>query len=296
MMRNRHLILLAFALWWPGPSASADPNPNQLQQNLATLQQVGPKGQGHAAAVPAWEQLSQASASQLIQILAGMDEQTPLADNWIRAAVDTIAERTLRQGEALPVKELTDYLKDRNHSARSRRLAYEWILRVQPDAKQRFLPTLLNDASLELRRDAVAAKLSAAEQAIASGARERGLELYRVAWHAARDRDQIESLAKTLRELGETVDLPRHFGFIRSWQLIGPFDNSESTGFERVYPPERQHRSVPTFGGKRRANCVEGIYDAGRLRNGRFESGARPTQSRRRVRRQRIRLRNRASH
>ena len=251
MMRNRHLILLAFALGWPGLSASADLDPDRLQQSLATLRQVGPKGQGHADAVPAWEQLSQASASQLVEILAGMNEQTPLADNWICAAVDTIADRTLLQGATLPVAELTDYLEDRNHSARSRRLAYEWILRVQPDAKQRFLPTLLNDASLELRRDAVAAKVSAAEQAIASGAREKGLDLYRVAWHAARDQDQIEFLAKTLRDLGETVDLPRHFGFIQSWQVIGPFDNAESTGFERVYPPEQQIDLSRTPDGKK---------------------------------------------
>ena len=34
------------------------------------------------------------------------------------------------------------------------------------------------------------------------------------------------------------ADLAGHFGFVRRWMLVGPFDNTGGAGFGRVYPPE----------------------------------------------------------
>jgi hypothetical protein len=39
--------------------------------------------------------------------------------------------------------------------------------------------------------------------------------------------------------MGETVDLPKHFGFITRWEIIGPFDNTERKGFAAQYGPEK---------------------------------------------------------
>src|SRR5262249_49064343 len=55
---------------------------------------------------------------------------------------------------------------------------------------------------------------------------------------AARDDDQVQAIKKQLEGLGEKVDLPRHFGFLMSWRLIAPFDNTEKKGLAIAYPPE----------------------------------------------------------
>ncbi len=45
-------------------------------------------------------------------------------------------------------------------------------------------------------------------------------------------------MAEALDKLGNPVDLAEHFGFILDWKLIGPFDSTGGTGFDKVYPPE----------------------------------------------------------
>jgi outer membrane protein assembly factor BamB len=45
-------------------------------------------------------------------------------------------------------------------------------------------------------------------------------------------------LSAELKKLGAPVDLAQHFNFIRSWNLIGPFDNHDKKGFNKDYPPE----------------------------------------------------------
>jgi hypothetical protein len=54
----------------------------------------------------------------------------------------------------------------------------------------------------------------------------------------ARDVDQVDGIVKTLRKLGNTVDVARAFGFITEWKVIGPFDSLGGTGFAKEYPPE----------------------------------------------------------
>ena len=238
------------ALLLIGRPSWADLDPVQLRESLAVLQQVGPRGEGHAPAVAAWKTLSKASAAQLTALLAGMNDENPLANNWIRAAVDTIAQRAVRRGERLPLEAFTDYLADTSHSPRSRRLAFEWITRVDPTARERLVKGLLQDVSLELRREAVAAKLQEADQAAQGGAQDEAIVSYRSALDAARDLDQIQTLTRKLQGLGEAVDLPRHFGFIMAWELIGPFDNTNTGGFDRTYPPEQQIDLNARYDGK----------------------------------------------
>jgi hypothetical protein len=67
---------------------------------------------------------------------------------------------------------------------------------------------------------------------------------------AARDADQIRLLAARLRDLGQEVDLARHFGFILRWKLIGPFDNTGEKGYDAVYPPEREIDLEASYAGK----------------------------------------------
>jgi hypothetical protein len=158
-----------------------------------------------------------------------------------------VAQRGLSGDGKLPQAELEAFLADTSHSPRARRLAYELIARVDPTAHDRLIPDLLNDPSLELRRDAVAMKLAAAEKI---SAKQTAVKLYRQALTAARDLDQIEAATKKLRDFGETVDLSEHFGFVTRWHLIGPFDNTDKSGFDVGYPPEKEIDLMAAYPGK----------------------------------------------
>ena len=67
---------------------------------------------------------------------------------------------------------------------------------------------------------------------------------------AALDVGQVKAIAKQLRGLGREVDLPRRFGFLMRWQVIGPFDNTGREGFDKPYPPEEAVDLAETYGAK----------------------------------------------
>src|SRR5690606_23804141 len=153
------------------------------------------------------------------------------AANWIRAAAETIADRHVKSGQSLPLGELEQFVRNVNHSPRARRMAFEWLTQAEPAAEGRLIPQLLHDPSVEFRRDAVAQLIEQADPLFDAQKEDEAAALYRRAFEAARDLDQIKHLAKRLRELKQEVDLPTHFGFLVDWKLIGPFDNTEKKGF-----------------------------------------------------------------
>lgn len=211
-----------------------------VSQALQALQAVGPKGSGNEKAQDAWEFLSKQEADQLPTILAGLDEAGPLAANWIIAAGDHIVGKTLDAGESLPVEKLEAFLMETSHNPQARRRAYEWIVKVDPAAKDRIIPKMLNDPSAEMRRDAVARLQAQAEELLEAEQEEQAKQTLRKAFAASRDEDQVEELAKQLEKLGVEVNLPEHFGFITDWHLIAPFDNTDKKGFPVAYPPEKE--------------------------------------------------------
>jgi hypothetical protein len=46
------------------------------------------------------------------------------------------------------------------------------------------------------------------------------------------------------------VDLPKLFGFLTQWKLIGPFDNTGGKGFATVFPPEKAIDLAAEYDGK----------------------------------------------
>ena len=229
------LFFLVGSLVAPLSSSAEDVGPLLLK-----LHAVAAKGVGNQEAAVAWRELVKADVSQLPAILEGLDAADPLAANWIRGAVDTIAEAEMKKNGTLPLEGLESYLEDETHSPRGRRLAYEWIVRVDPAAEDRLIPNMLNDPSLELRRDAVDRVVAQAAAAESSGNKEVAIAAYLQAIHAARDLDQIKSVTEKLRSFGAKVDLPSHFGFLMTWHLVAPFDNREGVGFDKAYLPERE--------------------------------------------------------
>ncbi|HEV3417776.1 MAG TPA: hypothetical protein VG056_13205 [Pirellulales bacterium] len=222
---------------------------------IAEIKNAGPIGAGQKEVTDAWRNLADVDVGRLPEVLAGLDDAGPLAANWIRSAVDAIVERAEAAtsprpspsgrgsaGDTLPREALERFLFDTRHAPRGRRLAYEILLRGDPALADRVLPKMLNDPSLEMRRDAVARVFAEADKLAEAEPEDKPpvVAAYQKALDAARDLDQVNRAAERLRQLGQKVDLPRHFGFITAWHVIGPFDNRDKKGLAVAYPPERE--------------------------------------------------------
>jgi len=240
------LACLVPTLLWPTLARGADFGPL-----IEKLQAVGPEGQGHREAAAAWAELvAAADADDLPALLAGLDGANPLAANWVRTAVDAVTERAIQDGRGLDGDELAAFVRDTGHGPRGRQLAFDWLREVDRQAADGLVPGLLEDPSLPLRREAVRRLIGDAIQVAKLSDETKALPLWRRAFHAARDLDQVRQAAKRLRDAGEEVDLARHFGFIRRWHVIGPFDNTGEAGFDTVYPPETEIDLTAEYEGK----------------------------------------------
>jgi hypothetical protein len=215
-----------------------------------TIKGVTDNSGGAADARAAWKQLVALGPDALPGTLAAMDDASPLASNWLRAAVDAIAENAINSGKPPDPKPLEAFLRDTKHTAAPRRLAYEWLTRLDKDAPARLLPALLEDPSAELRRDAVAYSLKDAQKRRDSANNEAAKKAFQKLFAAARDFDQVDALAEDLKKLGDPVDLPAKYGFITRWMIIGPFDNTNKLGYARAYPPEEKLDLKASFDGK----------------------------------------------
>jgi hypothetical protein len=229
----------------------ATPSDRDITALLDQIKKVGREGAGNVQASKAWKELSRCGPEALPAILAGFDGADAIAANWLRAAVDSIAERSLKAKHDLPATALEAFVRDRQHDSAARRLAYEWLARVDSRTPARLLPDMLLDPSLELRRDAVALATRQAQQKLDRGDRTAAITGFRKALLGARDRDQVDEIARKLKTLGVEVDLAAHFGFIRQWMLLGPFDSIGGAGFQKVYPPEQGIDLTATYTGKK---------------------------------------------
>jgi hypothetical protein len=243
-IKRAGLLILGLALAAPA-AAAAD-----TAALLARIRAVGREGAGNAEASAAWKELVRLGPDALPTILAGLDGADATAANWLRNAVDAIAERALADGKSLPADRLEQFIADKKHAGVARRLAYEWLARVDKSAPARLLPDMLQDPSPELRRDAVAVAIDDARKLLVKGDKEAAAASYRKALSGACDKDQVDAIAGRLKALGSPVDLAAHFGFIRTWHLVAPFDNHNGVGFNTAYPPEKGVDLAAVYKGK----------------------------------------------
>lgn len=220
-----------------------------LTQPLADIRAVDKEGSGNEKATAAWQQIAKADPAALPEILAAMNGANPLAENWLRAAIGVVADQAI-QAKKLPVETVQAFLMDTKNSPSPRVIAFDLIQRAQPELAEKITPQLLEDPSSELRRHPVAKLTGAGDEALAQGKKDVALTSYQQAMKGARDEDQIKDLAKKLKDLGSPVDLPTHFGFLRSWKLIAPFTNVERKGFDTEFPPEKEIKLDASYPGK----------------------------------------------
>ena len=218
----KHLSLFLAALALP---VRADIPAAEIQTILA----VGPEGKGNAEASAAWARLTAgAQGSDIPALLKAMNGASGLAANWLRGAVSAVEQRSAGK---LPLDALKAFAADTANAPQPRVLAFDLIHRADEKLWDSLVPGLLEDPAPALRREPVR-RLT--EEGKASG----NVAVLRRALDAARDEDQIRAAAEVLQEKGETVDLPRQFGFLMDWHVAGPFDNTDRKGFAAVFPPE----------------------------------------------------------
>lgn len=233
-------VAFVFALT-AGPALAGEPGPL-----LDKIKAVAKEGAGNQEAGAAWKDLVAMGGPALMPTLSAFDAASPVAANWLRSAVNAIAEKEVAAGRKLPAVELEKFVLDSKHAPVGRRLAYELLSEADAKAPERLLPGMLNDPSNELRRDAVAVAMAAAEKLTGDAAKTEFTKLF----EAVRDQTQAEKIAKALDGLGVKADLTNHFGVITKWAVVGPFDSTKGAGFEKSYEPEARVELSATYKGK----------------------------------------------
>jgi hypothetical protein len=234
------------------PTLAADEpfEPKSIAPQIDAIRAVDQFGKGSAEAAIAQKALSALPMAALPAVLAAIDSERPLAANHLRSAAESIVDRGLAAGVALPKDALLAFLKKTDGDPRARRFAFELLKRADAEAADALIPTFANDPSVELRRDAVNHLIDVAKKVLSGGDKESAKTAFRTALSSARAKDQVEAIVKELDDLGEKVDLPAHFGFVMSWRLAGPFDNAEKKGFPVAYVPETELRFDAKYDGK----------------------------------------------
>ncbi len=213
---------------------------------LAALKGVTKEGKGNEDAGPAWKTLVSKGGPALLPTLEAFDDDNATAANWLRTAVDGIADGEKAAKRPLPADKLEAFVKDAKRSAAARHIAYELLVAQDAEAKARLLPGLLNDKSADLRRAAISYQLDILEKAARPTIKADLEKLFTY----TRDKDQVELLAKKIAENGGKVSVGEQFGFVTFASLVGPFDSTEGKGFATAHPPETATDTTGAFKGK----------------------------------------------
>jgi hypothetical protein len=247
-MARRHLVLFTLlATFMAALGVASAKDPARL---VARIKAVGKEGEGNAGAARAWKDLVDLGPGALEAILTALDNADARSANWLRSAVDAVAEKALAAGKPLPAERLEAFVCDRKHSGPARRLAYEWLVKVDAGAPGRLLPGMLDDPGAELRRDAVAVVLTRAQELLDKGKEDEARAAFKKALTFARERDQVVLVADRLKKLGVDIDVTARLGFITRWSVAGPFDNSKGVGFDTVFGPEKKVDRAAVYKGK----------------------------------------------
>ena len=200
---------------------------------------LGPKGSGNENLVKQWSSVEKMSSADIPSFFYIMNQANDLGDNWIRAAIFEIIEKS--GSDSLPKDEIIKFIKDYDNEGSSRRSAFDFLSSAVPQIAESLIPTFIDDPEPSLRREGVQLLLN---QAGDLENEKQAIEAFEYALGKARDVDQIEYGCKELKDLGKQIDLAKKMGFLTDWKVIGPFDNSSRNGFNIPYSPETTRDSI----------------------------------------------------
>lgn len=203
------------------------------------IQTVANQGRGTEAGRAAWERVSAGGPELLPALLKAMDRPEVVASNWLRTAFDRIVERDLQAGgKKIDSDALLAFVQDDQRQGRARRLALETVEKLRPGTSSKLYAGWREDP--EFRHEGVALVLEEARRWRKAGDKDKALATFRAALGSARDLQQARAAAAGLLELGVTVSVAEHLGFLVDWYLIGPFDSQGKKGYHLSYPPEKK--------------------------------------------------------
>jgi hypothetical protein len=206
---------------------------------VAKIKAVGAEGSGNAEAAQAWKELVKLGPDAMLPILSAMDANKKTASNWLRPAIDAIGEKALKDKQPLPKDDLEKFVLKTSNPKTGRRIAYEWLVRLDPATPGRLLPGMIQDPSPELRHEAIAALIDDAKKTLEKGDKSAATTLLQKALTGACEEEQVNEIVKQLKPLGVEVDIAAHLGFIKGYHLVAAFDNAEEAGFKVAYLPEK---------------------------------------------------------
>ncbi len=209
------------------------PTPS-LANDLAAIGSIGREASGYQAASAASLRLAKLSPDQVGQVLTAMSDASSLAKNWLRMVAADVADN----GD-FPGDELRSFLSDRAHEPDARHAAFQMLVANDPSLQDELIKDAADDPSLPIRYLAIADLLQKAEVIKAEPV--AAIALLRKVIANGRNPDQLQSAAKSLDDLGTKIELADELGLIRNWVVIGTYDNTGSTQFETVYPPEQTY-------------------------------------------------------
>ncbi|MBA2113857.1 hypothetical protein [Bremerella alba] len=205
---------------------------------------------GYPEAVQAVAALSKMNAEAIPEVLAAMKQERPVAANWLRGAVEAIADKARQEGSPISNDTLIEFIQTQSHSAKSRSVAYHLLKQQDETAALQLIPSFENDASLELRLLAVEKLMDDARANLAAEKTQEAIATYQQALTATRNAHQASVIADALKELEVEVDTTEHFGFLKNWHVIAAFEFAKGDGFDAVYPPEKEIDLAATYPGK----------------------------------------------
>ncbi len=201
---------------------------DDIDAAITTLQKTEANNQGNQQAVPAIQRLQSAPSSALFRILEGMKNASPIGKNYLSGAAGSLYGRD----PASLKTQLESFLNDTKQDGEARYLVFQWLTDQQPQLRELMLDTMRDDPSLELRFDAIAQALQKLDKSTEVAPLQALLD-------SARHPDQIETIAKKLKQAGQEVDQAQVFGFLMKWHVIGPFDNVDQKHFNTVFDIEK---------------------------------------------------------
>ncbi|QDT36516.1 hypothetical protein [Stratiformator vulcanicus] len=232
----------------PGADTSADePVGSTVKESLRTVRAVDHFGEGNAAAREAVDRLGKLPASQLASVLHAFKDANPIARNYLRNAAEQIFTR---ERDQISLDELVRFAADTSQDPQARKMVVEWVREESPTRADELIDRFLSDPSGELRRDAVARRVDRAENLLEQEQFDLARDVYQEALGGAVHEDQVKAIVAALGDLDVEVDIAEHLGLLREWQVIGPFDNTDTGGFDVAYPPESKFEPTASYAGK----------------------------------------------
>jgi hypothetical protein len=225
---------------------------DDVSELLKQVRDVGPQGAGSDKARAAWARLVAHGPAVLPALLEAMDTTDTVAANWLRTAFDRIVDEAMRremrrEEKGIDADALLRFTKDPKKNGRARRRALEAVEELRPGTREDLLRGWRLDP--EFRYDAIELAIADLDRAKDMAAQKRVAAL-RGLFGDTRDLPQSKAVAAKLKEAGDLVSVADHFGFLRDWYVIGPFDARGMKGFKAVYPPEEKVDLGAAYEGK----------------------------------------------